>query len=207
MRGLGLGISWSLVAGALGFEPAPVLGSRGLVRSRCDARCLSAAAVSRRTAPLGPMPNQDIDVSNLERLEKYRSFDRYRRRAEEEAQAPHWWRTYREHFGEKTGAERRKQGLRAPASEPPASICAPTLGEPWPACAAGAGEGLPAPRWALLPVKSYQDFSPSLLLQLLRVPAFLSLSPHSELGHPSVFLKYSSCSPGHTLSCFPTFRW
>uniref|UniRef100_A0A2K6AFU9 Large ribosomal subunit protein mL38 n=3 Tax=Cercopithecinae TaxID=9528 RepID=A0A2K6AFU9_MANLE len=58
--------------------------------------------LGRRTPPLGPMPNQDIDVSNLERLEKYRSFDRYRRQAEQEAKAPHWWRTYWEHFGEKT---------------------------------------------------------------------------------------------------------
>lgn len=50
------------------------------------------------------MPNEDIDVSNLERLEKYRSFERYRRRAEQEARAPHWWRTYREHFMKETGA-------------------------------------------------------------------------------------------------------
>lgn len=50
------------------------------------------------------MPNEDIDVSNLERLEKYRSFERYRRRAEQEARAPHWWRTYQEHFVKKTGA-------------------------------------------------------------------------------------------------------
>ncbi|KAJ1072038.1 hypothetical protein K5549_013905 [Capra hircus] len=62
-----------------------------------------AAALSRRAAPLGPMPNEDIDVSNLERLKKYRSFDRYRRRAEREARDPHWWRTYREHFGEESG--------------------------------------------------------------------------------------------------------
>lgn len=47
-----------------------------------------AAALSRRAAPLGPMPNEDIDVSNLERLKKYRSFDRYRRRAEREARDP-----------------------------------------------------------------------------------------------------------------------
>uniref|UniRef100_G1QMM7 Large ribosomal subunit protein mL38 n=1 Tax=Nomascus leucogenys TaxID=61853 RepID=G1QMM7_NOMLE len=53
------------------------------------------------------MPNRDIDLSNLERLEKYRSFDRYRRRAEQEAQAPHWWRTYREHFGEKTDTKEK----------------------------------------------------------------------------------------------------
>ncbi|XP_004592955.2 large ribosomal subunit protein mL38 isoform X2 [Ochotona princeps] len=62
----------------------------------------TSAARSRRAAPLGPMPNEDLDVSDLERLEKYRSFDRYRRRAEREARAPHWWRTYREHFQEGT---------------------------------------------------------------------------------------------------------
>ncbi|KAJ8786945.1 hypothetical protein J1605_023200 [Eschrichtius robustus] len=62
----------------------------------------TSAALSRRTAPLGPMPNEVIDVSNLERLKKYRSFDRYRRRAEQEARDPHWWRTYREHFGEES---------------------------------------------------------------------------------------------------------
>lgn len=50
------------------------------------------------------MPNEDIDVSKLERLEKYRSFERYRRRAEQEARAPHWWRTYREYFLKETGA-------------------------------------------------------------------------------------------------------
>nr|KAF6416479.1 mitochondrial ribosomal protein L38 [Molossus molossus] len=33
----------------------------------------TSAALSRRTPPLGPMPNEDIDVSNLERLEKYRT--------------------------------------------------------------------------------------------------------------------------------------
>ncbi|XP_006886261.1 PREDICTED: 39S ribosomal protein L38, mitochondrial [Elephantulus edwardii] len=65
----------------------------------------TSAACQRRTAPLGPMPNADIDVSNLERLEKYRSFDRYRRRAEQEAQVPRWWRTYREHFGKKSDPE------------------------------------------------------------------------------------------------------
>uniref|UniRef100_A0A8C5KAD4 Large ribosomal subunit protein mL38 n=1 Tax=Jaculus jaculus TaxID=51337 RepID=A0A8C5KAD4_JACJA len=62
----------------------------------------TSAALSRRTPPLGPLPNQDIDVSNLERLEKYRSFDRYRQRAEQEERAPHWWRTYREYFTQKT---------------------------------------------------------------------------------------------------------
>lgn len=59
------------------------------------------------------MPNEDIDVSNLERLEKYRSFERYRRRAEQEARAPHWWRTYREHFVKETGAGDGRRAGRA----------------------------------------------------------------------------------------------
>ncbi|MBZ3871184.1 39S ribosomal protein L38, mitochondrial [Sciurus carolinensis] len=62
----------------------------------------SSAALSRPTPPLGPMGNADIDVSNLEQLEKYRSFYRYPRWAEQEARTPHCWRTYWEHFGDKT---------------------------------------------------------------------------------------------------------
>ncbi|XP_001369273.3 39S ribosomal protein L38, mitochondrial [Monodelphis domestica] len=58
----------------------------------------TTAVLSRRSAPLGPMPNEDIDVSSLESLEKYRSFDRYQRRAESEAKDPHWWKSYRDYF-------------------------------------------------------------------------------------------------------------
>ncbi|NXE12838.1 RM38 protein, partial [Lophotis ruficrista] len=57
----------------------------------------TAAALCKRAAPLGPMPNEDIDVSNLETLEKYRSFTRYFRLAEKESRKPHWWKTYRQH--------------------------------------------------------------------------------------------------------------
>ncbi|XP_043855741.1 39S ribosomal protein L38, mitochondrial [Dromiciops gliroides] len=64
-----------------------------------SARGFSTAAVlSRRSAPLGPMPNEHIDVSALQNLEKYRSFDRYRHSAEREANAPHWWKSYRDYF-------------------------------------------------------------------------------------------------------------
>lgn len=76
------------------------------VTGRCRGISTSAS-LSRRTPPLGPMPNEDIDVSNLERLEKYRSFERYRRRAEQEAHAPHWWRTYREYFLKETDPKDR----------------------------------------------------------------------------------------------------
>ncbi|KAF1484818.1 39S ribosomal protein L38, mitochondrial, partial [Eudyptula minor novaehollandiae] len=57
----------------------------------------TAAALCKRAAPLGPMPNEDIDVSNLEVLEKYRSFTRYFRLAEKESKKPRWWKTYRQH--------------------------------------------------------------------------------------------------------------
>uniref|UniRef100_A0A8D0FJT7 Large ribosomal subunit protein mL38 n=1 Tax=Strix occidentalis caurina TaxID=311401 RepID=A0A8D0FJT7_STROC len=57
----------------------------------------TAAALCKRAAPLGPMPNEDIDVDNLEALEKYRSFTRYFRLAEKESRKPRWWKTYRQH--------------------------------------------------------------------------------------------------------------
>lgn len=43
------------------------------------------------------MPNEDIDVTNLESLEKYRSYTRYLKQAEEARNKPAWWRTYRGH--------------------------------------------------------------------------------------------------------------
>ncbi|NXX43088.1 RM38 protein, partial [Tricholaema leucomelas] len=55
----------------------------------------TAAALCRRAAPLGPMPNEDIDVRKLETLEKYRCFRRYFRLAEKESRKPHWWKSYR----------------------------------------------------------------------------------------------------------------
>uniref|UniRef100_A0A8C3CRH8 Large ribosomal subunit protein mL38 n=1 Tax=Cairina moschata TaxID=8855 RepID=A0A8C3CRH8_CAIMO len=43
------------------------------------------------------MPNEGIDVGNLEALEKYRSFTRYFRQAEKEGRKARWWRTYRQY--------------------------------------------------------------------------------------------------------------
>ncbi|KAK2496396.1 hypothetical protein MC885_015232 [Smutsia gigantea] len=56
------------------------------------------ATLSRRTAPLGPRPNEDFNVSNLQWLEKYHSLHRCWHRVEQEARKPHWWRTYRVYF-------------------------------------------------------------------------------------------------------------
>lgn len=41
------------------------------------------------------MPNEEIDVENLESLEKYCSYTPYLRQAEEAKNKPVWWKTYR----------------------------------------------------------------------------------------------------------------
>lgn len=41
------------------------------------------------------MPNDEIDVKNLESLEKYRSYTPYLRQAEEAKKRRVWWKTYR----------------------------------------------------------------------------------------------------------------
>lgn len=41
------------------------------------------------------MPNDEIDVKNLESLEKYRSYTPYLRQAEEANKKQVWWKTYR----------------------------------------------------------------------------------------------------------------
>lgn len=58
--------------------------------------CLQITALlCKRRPPLGPMPNEEIDVGNLESLEKYRSYTRYFRQAKEADNRPVWWKTYR----------------------------------------------------------------------------------------------------------------
>ncbi|GCC42607.1 hypothetical protein chiPu_0026624, partial [Chiloscyllium punctatum] len=58
------------------------------------------AVLCKRAAPLGPMPNEDIDVTNLESLEKYRSYARYLQVAEEKSRQPTWWKTYKQYTQE-----------------------------------------------------------------------------------------------------------
>lgn len=43
------------------------------------------------------MPNEEFDGKVLESVERYRSYTRYLRRAEEAKNKPVWWRTYRGH--------------------------------------------------------------------------------------------------------------
>lgn len=62
------------------------------------------AFLCRRVPPLGPMPNEDIDVKNLESIERYRSYTRYFRQAEKANNKPVWWRTYRS-YAEKADPE------------------------------------------------------------------------------------------------------
>lgn len=62
-----------------------------------NARNLStSASLCVRRAP-APLPNQDINTTDLESLEKYRSYIRYVRHAEEANDRPAWWNTYRKH--------------------------------------------------------------------------------------------------------------
>ncbi|XP_034050397.1 39S ribosomal protein L38, mitochondrial [Thalassophryne amazonica] len=56
---------------------------------------VTTALLCRRVPPLGPMPNEDIDLANLESLEKYRTYGRYIRQAEGAKNKPAWWKTYR----------------------------------------------------------------------------------------------------------------
>uniref|UniRef100_A0A8D0KP48 Large ribosomal subunit protein mL38 n=1 Tax=Salvator merianae TaxID=96440 RepID=A0A8D0KP48_SALMN len=76
---------------------APILRAvqHGLQRNRTFS---TTAVLCKLGVPLGPMPNEDIDVSNLEALEKYRTFKRYFKVAEEEKKKPHWWKTYRKYI-------------------------------------------------------------------------------------------------------------
>ncbi|XP_048348065.1 39S ribosomal protein L38, mitochondrial [Sphaerodactylus townsendi] len=83
---------------------APML--RAVLCGIRSSRALSTTAVlCKLGVPLGPMPNEDIDVSNLEALEKYRTFRRYFKVAEKERKKLHWWPTYKKHITPKQDEE------------------------------------------------------------------------------------------------------
>ncbi|XP_053702900.1 39S ribosomal protein L38, mitochondrial [Synchiropus splendidus] len=74
----------------------------------------TTAFLSRRTPPLGPLPNEDVDISNLPSLEKYRTYNRYITHAERANNKEVWWKTYRgyvEQADPEHGAERVDVGL------------------------------------------------------------------------------------------------
>ncbi|KAG7232857.1 hypothetical protein INR49_008025 [Caranx melampygus] len=58
-------------------------------------RTFATSVVKCRRTPLGPMPNADIDLNNPESMERYRSYTRYLRQAEEAKNRPAWWKTYK----------------------------------------------------------------------------------------------------------------
>ncbi|KAF7249056.1 39S ribosomal protein L38, mitochondrial [Varanus komodoensis] len=72
--------------------------SAALNGMRRDRSFSTTAVVCKLGIPLGPMPNEDIDVSNLEVLEKYRTFTRYFKEAEKESKKPHWWKSYKKYI-------------------------------------------------------------------------------------------------------------
>ncbi|XP_077482327.1 large ribosomal subunit protein mL38 [Stigmatopora argus] len=56
---------------------------------------VTTAFLCRRKAPLGPMPNEDIDVRNIDMVEKYRTYNRYFKHAQAATKKPVWWNTFR----------------------------------------------------------------------------------------------------------------
>ncbi|KAM9837272.1 large ribosomal subunit protein mL38 [Aulostomus maculatus] len=56
---------------------------------------VTTAFLCRKTPPLGPMPNEDIDVKKMASLVKYRSYNRYFTVADAAKKKPVWWKTYR----------------------------------------------------------------------------------------------------------------
>ncbi|XP_028264044.1 large ribosomal subunit protein mL38 [Parambassis ranga] len=80
-----------------------------------NARTLvTTAFLCRRVPPLGPMPNEDIDVKNPKSLERYRSYNRYFKQAQAAKNKPAWWRTFRSYVDNSDpehGAEKVDIGL------------------------------------------------------------------------------------------------
>ncbi|KAK7122270.1 hypothetical protein R3I94_019406 [Phoxinus phoxinus] len=80
-----------------------LLRAAGDASRRHHARGLrSTAVLGHWSPPLGPMPNEDIDGTQLDSLEKYRSYTRYVRAAEEADRRDVWWKTYRTYREEET---------------------------------------------------------------------------------------------------------
>nr|XP_023692655.1 39S ribosomal protein L38, mitochondrial isoform X1 [Paramormyrops kingsleyae] len=65
----------------------------------------TAGTLWRRAAPLGPMPNDDVDLNDPEAQKRYDSFTRYLKVAEEAKNKKAWWRTYRQHLKEENRDE------------------------------------------------------------------------------------------------------
>uniref|UniRef100_A0A671LGQ0 Mitochondrial ribosomal protein L38 n=1 Tax=Sinocyclocheilus anshuiensis TaxID=1608454 RepID=A0A671LGQ0_9TELE len=63
----------------------------------CCGRRWMWPVLGHRSPPLGPMPNEDIDWTQLDSLEKYLSYTRYVRATEEADQKDVWWKTYRKY--------------------------------------------------------------------------------------------------------------
>ncbi|KAJ8334071.1 hypothetical protein SKAU_G00397100 [Synaphobranchus kaupii] len=69
------------------------------------------AALCRRAAPLGPLPNEDIHLKDVESLDKYRSYTRYLKTAEEANKKTVWWKTYRQYLKQEKDLELVDIGL------------------------------------------------------------------------------------------------
>ncbi|CAI9606395.1 unnamed protein product [Staurois parvus] len=85
------------------------------VRRPVSGRMIStAAALCRRAAPLGPLPNEQFEGKDLQSLKKYRSFKKYKRVAEAEMKKPVWWKTYRQYLQPRNDEESEKVDIGLP---------------------------------------------------------------------------------------------
>ncbi|KAI5103515.1 39S ribosomal protein L38, mitochondrial isoform X1, partial [Silurus meridionalis] len=76
------------------------------------------AVLCRRTAPLGEMPNEDIDLKNLDSVDKYGSYTRYLRFAEETNNKEVWWKTYRKYVEQKADQDFEPVDIGLPYCRP-----------------------------------------------------------------------------------------
>ncbi|KAI3365417.1 hypothetical protein L3Q82_010509 [Scortum barcoo] len=75
---------------------------------------VTTAFLCRQPRPSGPMPNEEVDIKKLAALDRYRSYTRYLRHADEVKNKPVWWKTYKSHVEKadpEHGAERVDIGL------------------------------------------------------------------------------------------------
>ncbi|KAG9478722.1 hypothetical protein GDO78_012404 [Eleutherodactylus coqui] len=78
----------------------------------------TAAALCRRAAPLGPLPNEQFRGQNLDSLKKYRCFVKYYRQAERESRKTNWWRTYRQFLYPSKDGDEQKVDIGFPSVLP-----------------------------------------------------------------------------------------
>lgn len=85
------------------------------------------AFLCRRRPPLGPMPNEHINVRNQEKVDKYLSYTRYLKQAEEAKNKPAWWKTYRGYVEQDDPDHGEKNSWSGALFSDSSNLCASTV--------------------------------------------------------------------------------